>query len=108
MKKLFLLLIVIAALSCAKTKPDFTKIKPGMKVEQVHELVGKPTDVQDIIFAKWLIYDEYIVAMVADTVNEVANKQQFMKEFEEGLKEFEEGMDAALKSLDESVESLNE
>ena len=67
MKKLLLLATAILCISC--NSKDFSKVKVGMTVKQVTDLVGEPKEKQDNpLFGKWYVYDKNIVVFFNDTV----------------------------------------
>jgi outer membrane protein assembly factor BamE (lipoprotein component of BamABCDE complex) len=87
MKKAFLLAIAIIFISCNSN--NFSKVKVGMTVKQVTDLVGEPKEKQEL-FGKWYIYDENIIVFFNDTVTKSMTKEelkQSMKEVNKGLKD---------------------
>lgn len=82
MKKLLFVAVTALFLSCNK-EANFTKIKVGMPLNEVVELVGEPKEQQDNpLFGKWYIYEKNIIVFRADTVaglttpEELANKMK--------------------------------
>lgn len=78
-----LLLLTITLLFSSCNKADFSKIKVGMPLKEVVELVGEPKEQQDNpLFGKWYIYEKNIIVFRADTVaglttpEELANKMK--------------------------------
>lgn len=95
MKKILLLLSVIMLTSCSN-KPDFSKIKKGMSVKEVTDIVGSPSKQQDNpMLGKWYVYGDNIIIFQNDTVTKSTTK----KEFEKSLDSFMTDLD----SLDTTI-----
>jgi len=93
MKKVLLLAIAIIFVSCSK---DFSKVKVGMTVKEVTDLVGEPKEKQDNpLFGKWYVYDKNIVVFFNDTVT----KSMTTEELKESMKEVNKGLEDLSKSL---------
>lgn len=103
MKKL-LLLIIVAFASCSKNQ-DFSKIKKGMPLKQVVELVGEPIEKQEIPFfsisAKFYKYDKHVIIFANDTVTRVGTKEEIAKSMEAGLGNLSEDIDKIDSAIQE-------
>jgi hypothetical protein len=95
MKKELLLAIATIFVSCGN-KADFAKVKIGMTVKQVTDLVGEPKEKQDNpLFGKWYVYDKNVVVFFNDTVT----KNMTNDELESSMKEVNAGFEDLSKSL---------
>ena len=98
MKKLLLLTVAIIFASCTKSV-DFTKIKKGMKLDDVVALVGEPKEKKNIpIFGTWYVYDKYIIVFLNNKVEKCQTKAELEKKLE--------GFNVVLDNLSKSVESI--
>ena len=94
MKKVLLLAMAIIFISC--NSKDFSKVKVGMTIKQVTDLVGEPKDKQDNpLFGKWYIYDKNIIVFNYDTVT----KSMTNEELKQSMKELNKGLEDLSNSL---------
>lgn len=73
-------------------KPDFSKVKDGMKSADVVKLVGVPNQRRNMNMAQWWLYtdkDSHVVVISADTVANCLTKKEAIKIMTETLNAFD-------------------
>lgn len=98
MKKLLTVLAITFALISCNKKPDFTKVKIGMQVKDVIELVGEPQGKQDASpFGTFYAYKTHIIVFQADTVVGIKT----LDEVKKSMEGFNKGLDSLSKTINE-------
>ena len=104
MKKLLLFTVAIIFASCTKSA-DFTKIKKGMKLDDVVALVGEPKEKKDIPFinAKFYMYDHNVVVFMNEKVTRCETKTEMAASMEKsGLGNISKDID----KIDNAIKEL--
>lgn len=79
MKKILPAFLLVILLSCAK---DFSKIKKGMPLKEVVDIVGKPKTESKMFNAKFYYYKDYVLIFEKDTLSSIKSAEDFEKALE--------------------------
>ncbi|HMH32381.1 MAG TPA: hypothetical protein VK543_05085 [Puia sp.] len=91
MKKYLLIFTLVPLAACHRSK-DFSKIKKGMKPDEVVQLVGTPERRQPMNTAEWWLYhdpEKHVVIINNDTVTNCTTQEEAIKVMERNLKTFD-------------------
>jgi hypothetical protein len=91
MKKIAFLSVLFALTVSCKNEADFSKVKVGMKTQDLLTLVGEPNSKDEIPMAgTYWNYDTHLVVVQSDTINEFLTQAEFKKRMEEVAKGIED------------------
>ncbi len=91
MKNVCIGLLAIFLVSCHQ-EPDFSKIKPGMKTDEVTAILGRPASRKPMMDSEWWLYNDpgkHMLIIRNDTVVKCTTQGDAMKVMEENLHRFD-------------------